>query len=666
MAWNVDYIKVGDDYTYYDYSATAPLTWGTFSVFVFKFKDPVTTISFELERDSTNTDAYAYFCTSPTDYMNADTEPTNYITRFSFGGTKEFSLDDLQADYGTSTLHVVIRPRYSSSEGSCTLHVMVDTGGGGTTTEPTFTAEPYGSDGIRVVVSDPSGVITDERCRVMVNGSVDGQIYLYSSSEWLGTGYSSGTYTITVDYMADGSWYSMLYDGGGLEASVDVGGGGGGGGVWDLDPEDLGTVTSQIYTYRHYKPYTLYRFTAQFDKSGTVTFYSALSTTDTAADPKGWITNHVSTYNSDTGEPPPSATIYADGDDNGDQSKQFKITYDGIQAGVPYDFWFRLYDGSLERYGYIGIDPPAGSADTWTESYAGDIVVSDSTRDYTLTLQPYITYRFRVQFPRNGVPRIYSSGATSDVDVIAYFTTKDYEINPADGIPIVPSGDTCYTWDDSGSGNANFDTDTEADNNKPNVTGGAWYHLWVKLYNSDKYPGGVTIYISPPPEDTSWTEVDMGKITLQTSGVTEPLEIESRHTYKYRLTFSTSGTARFWSTGSINDIAYIGTTDGGISPEEGYPMSYNGWGDNTSDTDKNYNFTFEVKAGVTYYFWVKGINSVVSGGIAMAFVPPADTGKVWIHNGSGWIQATPWIYTGSGWVRAAPWVYTSDGWKKCR
>lgn len=537
-------------------------------------------------------------------------------------------------------------------------------GGGGGTTDPYFTAGNYGDDGIQVAIYDPSSIITDEKCRVYIDGVLQsGLIYLYRTNEWSDTGFSNGDHTVAVDYMAGGRWYALTYSGGGYSTTVTIGGGGGGGGggedLWKISSENLGTLSSSIYTYRHYEPYTLYRFTASFENAGTVTFYSNLSTYDAAIDPKGWITEHATTYNSDTGEPSPSTTVYADDDDSGDESRQFRMTYDGIQAGVTYDFWFKLYDGNLDGYGYIGIDPPQEAAQTWSYNTWADItgVSSEISPDYDISER--VGALIRVNFARAGTASVSLSGLSN---TLVYVTSSNSWFDDADGVPYADSSQTSKA---SGSTSQQF-TVTAGQND--------YFCIWIKGANAS-VSGRVTITITPP-EDTSWQEIFVSGVNVGTSVIRYTRPIAKRRTYRYELNFSKAGKIRIYSTGSTSTadvIAYWSKTYSAIAPDDGIPPSARNsyWDDVIENGVRDYNFDsgeIEVTAG-TYYLWVKGINSETAIPNLMIYMEPVveEDGKVRIFNGTDWITATPYIFNGSAWVKAAPWIYTGDGgWKKCK
>lgn len=108
--------------------------------------------------------------------------------------------------------------------------------GGGSGIDPTFTVEPYGNDGIRVVINDPSGVTTGKTRYVSVD-NIQRQPTIPSNNEWISTGWAAGTYTINVDY-ADGNWVPIAYTGGGYSTTVTVGG--------SPQPGDTPTYTAQV------------------------------------------------------------------------------------------------------------------------------------------------------------------------------------------------------------------------------------------------------------------------------------------------------------------------------------------------------------------------------------------------------------------------------------
>lgn len=90
---------------------------------------------------------------------------------------------------------------------------------------------------------------------------------------------------------------------------------------------------------------------------------------------------------------------------------------------------------------------------------------------------------------------------------------------------------------------------------------------------------------------------------------------------RYSVSFATSGTATFYTTGSLDTIGYV-TTSTGWNSTTGYP-------NNTSITDddsgsgSNCKITTEVNAGTTYYFWVRCYDENKSGSLTSYCEPPA-------------------------------------------
>lgn len=42
--------------------------------------------------------------------------------------------------------------------------------------------------------------------------------------------------------------------------------------------------------------------------------------------------------------------------------------------------------------------------------------------------------------------------------------------------------------------------------------------------------------------------------------------------------------------------------------------------------------------------------------------PPSGDGRVWIFNGTQWVEATPYIFNGSQWVQATPYIFNGTQW----
>ena len=131
----------------------------------------------------------------------------------------------------------------------------------------------------------------------------------------------------------------------------------------------------------------------------------------------------------------------------------------------------------------------------------------------------------------------------------------------------------------------------------------------------------------------------MDVIAVGEDTVSKDFTIDVRHTYRYEVSFNTSGTAHFYSEGTINVVAYIGGSNNGIDPSDGVPVSkYEAWGTVTL----NYDATYSVTAGTKYYVYVKGKDGGISGSISIYFTPTQWTET---YAGDGNLDDTEWPQT---------------------
>lgn len=465
--------------------------------------------------------------------------------------------------------------------------------------------------------------------------------------EWRVTVYAVLTNgrVISIPTTARGNTYAI---------TITFGGSGGGGGeevnTWNIVSENLGNVDSSYVSFRYYDKYTLYRYRATFERSGNVTFYSGTGTTVELADPKGWITEYTTTYNSDTGEPPPSALVpgrFVEDDDSGGLN-QFQMTF-YVEAGTEYCFWFRLKDGAYTGYTYVGIEPPSGSSTAWkyNSSYLDIKDISEAqTKD--VRLQSYEGALFKVTFASAGIARFSASipGQTANV----YVTTGQYSW-ANDGIPLTESGNKA----------------AEISGSPYSVLENTEYYVWVK--GSDTSTRGtatVTILFSQSWKYNYNTNLNIRNV----SSVQTRRTSVSRRTGSYFLvTFGVSGTATFSVSGDGTYVVY--GTDGHHQwdPEDGSPYK----DDKKNKAVGGTSVSIDVTTSDTYYIWVRGSTETTSGsGITVTInIQTFDTKGFWvtINNGTRqnpnyeWVKTTVWVVASGAFTKTTPWDYiTASGW----
>lgn len=463
------------------------------------------------------------------------------------------------------------------------------------------------------------------------------------------SGSSSVSFAYTVS--TGTTYYLMFRTGNGSENSysfsISVAYNGGSGGQWLLDPSDLGTQPSQYYTYHSYSQYTLYKRVVRFSTSGTVTFYSAASSSGTVVDPKGWITTHVSgnDYDDVNGTPPSTATILASNDD-GAGNRQFTMTAT-VSANTQYDFWFRLCNASDSGYGWIYIDPPSGGGNQWSYSQLSSLTNLSAQTTKTVTLSSWTGGYFAVTFAYGGSATIsIPSGANADL----FVTSADNSYDPSDGCP----------YSDSGGSKA-----TSSSTHTITVTTSGTYYVWAKGSTSSTQ-GNLTVTITPPSQSQLWTLTATADKNVSTADVFFSFSLTAGYMYVTKVTFSQAGTVRFYTTGGNIRLgwltAYTGSAD--IDRTTGIPSGTILASDTSSEGDID--FSYSVQA-TTYYFYIRSSSYSDTTQLNIYFSPQQSSSYrvVKIYTSSGWKNAIVWVYTSSGWkIVTIPWIYTSSGWKK--
>ena len=510
-----------------------------------------------------------------------------------------------------------------------------------------------------------------------ITPSADHFIYNISEkSEASPTNVESSAITYDFTNLTDGEWrvtvYAVLENGrviriptkarGSTYAiTITFGGGGGGGGgdesnTWSISSENLGSLSSSYVAFRYYDKYTIYRFRATFERSGTVRFYSGTGTTVASADPIGWITEYSTTYNSDAGQPPPSILIpgkYAYDDDHGG-SNQFEMTL-SVEAGVEYCFWFRLKDGANTGYTYVGIEPPDGSTTAWkyNSSYL-DIKNISETQTKDVRLQTYEGAMFKVTFASAGVARFsaYIPGYAAHV----YVTTGQYSW-ATDGVPLTESGAKA----------------TEISGTTYPVLADTEYYVWVKGANtSTRGTATVTITFAQ-----SWKYNYNSNLNIRNVSTTQTRRTSvSRYTGScFLVTFAVAGMATFSVSG---DTYIVYATDGhhDWDPEDGSPYR----DDKKNKATGGTTVSIDVTTSDSYYIWVRGSTETTSGSgiIVTISIQTIDTKGFWIVINKGtrqnpvyeWVKTTVWAFINKGtqqnpiyeWIKTRPYKGNSSDW----
>ena len=278
----------------------------------------------------------------------------------------------------------------------------------------------------------------------------------------------------------------------------------------------------------------LCRWTVSFAITGKVKFSFKPSTSSTAvkAIPRGWITSHSNNTNFDgeNGFPPSTVTILAQNANTGGSTE---IEMEAIvSAGLTYDFWFRLVDGSLvdNLYGYVIIDPPGTTTEWFRDDRTSDTSLTNLSIDvygkpYHITAQYNVEYV--MSFVGSGTLKLSTAGSTP---VSGYIGVSDTGFDPQSGIP--------RSYSNSSVGNPNFTITM-------NVTAGTTYYLWFKG-NDETIDGDITFTLEvPPPSSAVWRSSDRASIINPSGTATDMISMTAGYVYKTLIQFASSGEVSF-------------------------------------------------------------------------------------------------------------------------
>lgn len=107
---------------------------------------------------------------------------------------------------------------------------------------------------------------------------------------------------------------------------------------------------------------------------------------------------------------------------------------------------------------------------------------------------------------------------------------------------------------------------------------------------------------------------------------------------RFTITFARSGSATFYSTGNSDTYGYL-SIESSFDKETGGPSSYL-VRDDDSGSGNNFQFTYTVSAGTTYYLWARIYNLTGTGAMTVYVTPPGISIDPWNWSSSNG-SATP-------------------------
>ena len=358
--------------------------------------------------------------------------------------------------------------------------------------------------------------------------------------------------------------------------------------TWDLSTGAFGAISSSAYDDFYLGEMQMYRYSVTFNYSGTATIY-----TEGSVDTYGYF-GTSSSFDDYDGVP----NSYYESDDDSNGSGNFLITYN-VTAGTTYYVWIRSYSGDDTGYVDLYIDPPAR---TWTQN-TKDYGTISAKKTESISISSYTLYRRKVVFSKSGTAKFYTTGTSTDT--YGYLSTST-SWNSSTGRP------TDYLKsDDDGNGAPNFLISYS-------VTAGTAYYVWVRGY-SETTTGSTTLNIEPPTD--SWT-LATGAFGTISSDSSLSFTLGAMQIRRYSVTFTESGTATFYTTGSLDTYGYLSTSTG-FDSANGKPTSILAENDDGDST--NFSISYDVTAGTTYYVWVRPLSSTGSGSTVLNISVPDKT-----------------------------------------
>lgn len=233
--------------------------------------------------------------------------------------------------------------------------------------------------------------------------------------------------------------------------------------------------------------------------------------------------------------------------------------------------------------------------------YFGSISSSVSEEIY---ISKMTMFRIGVFFNYAGTATFYTTGSTDTYGYVG----QGQAFDEYDGVP-----SSYYAEDDDGADDGgNFLISRT-------VSVGSQYYMWVRGY-SESTKGYTTVHIDPPARTWTLNSSSLGTVTANRS---ISLSINSYTLYRRTVTFSKSGTAKFYTTGSKDTRGYLSTTDT-WNNSTGRPTDYIASNDDYNG-DANFTISYNVTAGTTYYIWVRCYDADDTGSAVLVIEPPVDT-----------------------------------------
>jgi hypothetical protein len=141
------------------------------------------------------------------------------------------------------------------------------------------------------------------------------------------------------------------------------------------------------------------------------------------------------------------------------------------------------------------------------------------------------------------------------------------------------------------------------------LTTGVRYALFFATYLDNI---GQTVYFTTTP---TWSVASAHVSSAISTYVSETFDFGTYTLRRIQVTFAKDATATFYTTGSCDTIGYL-STSAGFDNEKGEPSDWLAMADTGGD-GKNFSFTYNVKSGTTYYYWIRLKNATDTGEVTI-------------------------------------------------
>lgn len=124
-------------------------------------------------------------------------------------------------------------------------------------------------------------------------------------------------------------------------------------------------------------------------------------------------------------------------------------------------------------------------------------------------------------------------------------------------------------------------------------------------------------------EVTTWTVLNYGSYSDVSSSITRSFTISEGEVARFTIIFTNSGTAKFYSTSSLDFVGSLSTSTS-FNTTSGRPDSELVYNDDDGEGN-NFLISYDVVAGITYYLFVRCYSISNSGSVTVYIDPPAVT-----------------------------------------